>query len=96
MIVKLNIDLSNGFKPWKKMFIENEHRLKEHGGNLLFAGTEKDNDNKLTVIMKFDTPEGLNNFATDEDLKQTRAEAGAMLETTVVTLMNPESFNSTS
>ena len=41
------------------------------------------------------TEEGLNNFATDEDLKKTRAEAGAKLESTVVTLMNPESFNNT-
>tara|TARA_B100001778_G_C18346066_1_gene519783 strand:+ start:405 stop:695 length:291 start_codon:yes stop_codon:yes gene_type:complete len=95
VIVKLNIDLAKGFKPWKKMFFENEHRLLEHGGKLMFAGTEKDNDNKLIVIMKFDTPEGLNNFATDEDLKKTRAEAGAKLESTVVTLMNPESFNNT-
>ena len=95
MIVKLNIDLAKGFEPWKKMFFANEHRLKYHGGKLMFAGTEKDNDNKLTVIMRFDTPEGLNNFATDEDLKKTRAEAGAKLESTVVTLMNPESFNST-
>ena len=95
MLVKLTQDLKNGFAPWKAMLHENGHKLKEHGITCIFAGTEKDNDNKLTVIMRFDTPEGLNNFATDEDLKKTRAEAGAKLESTVVTLMNPESFNST-
>ena len=95
MVVKLNIDLANGFAPWKKMFHENEHRLNEHGGHLLFAGTEKDDDNKLTVIMRFDSPEGLNSFSSDEDLKKTREDAGAILESTVVTVMSSESFNET-
>ena len=95
MVVKLNIDLSKGFGPWKKMFFENEKRLNEHGGSLLFAGTEKDNDNKLTVIMKFNSPEGLNSFASDEDLKKTRSEAGALLETTIVTVMSSDSFTNT-
>ena len=95
MIVKLNINLSKGFAPWKKMFFENEKRLNQHGGSLLFAGTEKEDDNKLTVIMKFDTPEGLNSFASDEDLKKTRAQAGALLETTIVTVMSSESFTNT-
>ena len=51
MIVKMGIDLARGFEPWKEMFVKNEHRLNAHGGRLIFAGTEKDNDNKLTVIM---------------------------------------------
>ena len=45
--------------------------------------------------MKFDSPEGLNSFASDEDLKKTREEAGAILETTVVTVMSSESFTET-
>ena len=53
MIVKMGIDLARGFEPWKEMFIKNEHRLNAHGGRLVFAGTEKDNDNKLTIIMDF-------------------------------------------
>ena len=48
MIVKMTIDLARGFEPWKDMFIKNEHKLNAHGGRLVFAGTEKENDNKLT------------------------------------------------
>ncbi len=95
MIVKLNIDLSKGFEPWKKMFFQNEKRLNEHGGSLLFAGTEKENDNKLTIILKFNNPEGLNKFLSDEDLKKTRSEAGVLLETTVLTVMSTDSFTKT-
>ena len=72
MIVKMEIDLERGFAPWKEMFIDNEHKLNEHGGKLVFAGTEKDNDNKLTVIMDFESLESLQNFAGDEELTKIR------------------------
>ena len=95
MIVKMGIDLARGFGPWKEMFVTNEHKLNAHGGRLVFAGTEKDNDNKLTVIMDFDSPEALKSFASDEELSKIRAEAGAMLENSTVTMMCAESFTST-
>ena len=95
MIVKMTIELARGFEPWKQMFIKNEHRLNAHGGRLVFAGTEKDNDNKLTVIMDFDSPDALKSFAGDEELSEIRAAAGAMLETGVATMMSSESFLST-
>ena len=91
----MGIDLARGFEPWKEMFIKNEHRLNEHGGKLVFAGTEKDNDNKLTIIMDFDSPDALQSFAGDEELSKVRAAAGAMLETSTVTMMSPESFTNT-
>ena len=92
MIVKLTQDLARGFKPWKDMFHENEAALNALGGKLVFAGTEKDNDNKLTVIIDFDSPEALKAFGGHEELKAKRAAAGAILETTVGTPMSEESF----
>ena len=62
MLVKMEIDLAKGFAPWKKMFIQNEHRLNAHGGKLVFAGTPSDNENKLTVIMVFESMESLKKF----------------------------------
>ena len=95
MIVKMTIDLARGFEPWKDMFIKNEHKLNAHGGRLVFAGTEKENDSKLTIIMDFDSPESLKSFAGDEELSKVRAAAGAMLETSTVTMMSSESFTDT-
>ena len=92
MIVKLTQDLARGFKPWKDMFHENEVTLNALGGRLVFAGTDKDNDNKLTVIIDFESPEAMRAFAGHEELKAKRAAAGAILETTVVTPMSGESF----
>tara|TARA_A100001234_G_scaffold55626_1_gene47584 strand:- start:242 stop:529 length:288 start_codon:yes stop_codon:yes gene_type:complete len=95
MLVKMEIELAKGFAPWKEMFIKNENRLNAHGGKLVFAGTPSDNDNKLTVIMDFESMEALKNFGGDEELTKTRVEAGALLETSVMTIMNDESFTTT-
>ena len=95
MLVKMEIELAKGFAPWKEMFIKNENRLNAHGGKLVFAGTPSDNDNKLTVIMDFESMEALKNFGGDEELTKTRVEAGALLETSVMTIMNNESFTTT-
>ena len=95
MLVKMDIDLAKGFAPWKEMFIKNEHRLNAHGGKLIFAGTPNDDENKLTVIMDFESMEALKNFGGDEELAKTRVQAGAMLETGVMTIMSESSFTST-
>ena len=95
MIVKMGIDLARGFEPWKEMFVKNEHKLNAHGGRLVFAGTEKDNDNKLTVIMDFESQEALQNFAGDEELTKIRAASGAKLETAIATIMSSASFTKT-
>jgi hypothetical protein len=92
MMVKFTGDLARGFKPWKDMFQENEAALNALGAKLVFAGTEKDNDNKLTVIIDFESPEALQAFGGHEELKAKRAAAGALLETTVVTPMSGDSF----
>ena len=92
MMVKLTQDLARGFKPWKDMFLENEATLNALGAKLVFAGTEKDNDNKLTVIIDFESPEAMKAFAGHEELKAKRAAAGAILESTVITQMSGESF----
>ena len=91
MMVKLTQDLARGFKPWKDMFLENEATLNALGAKLVFAGTE--NDNKLTVIIDFESPEAMKAFAGHEELKAKRAAAGAILETTVITPMSGESFD---
>lgn len=96
MIVKLTQKLERGFGPWKAMFFENEAALNEMGGTLIFAGSEKEDDNTMHVIMEFSSPDGLKAFASNEELKAKRAAAGAILESTVVTILSSESFTSTS
>ena len=92
MIVKLTQDLARGFAPWKEMYIENKAELEAIGGKLIYAGSEKDNDNTMLVLIDFESPEAMKAFAGHEEMKAKRAAAGALLETTQVTVMSDESF----
>ena len=92
MIVKLTQDLARGFAPWKKMYFENKAELEAIGGKLIYAGSEKDNDNTMLVLIDFESPEAMKAFAGHEELKAKRAAAGALLETTQITVMSDESF----
>ena len=58
MMVKLTQDLARGLKPWKDMFHENEATLNALGAKLVFAGTEKDDDNNslLSSILNHPKP----------------------------------------
>lgn len=96
MIVKLTQDLERGFAPWKEMFFENEAEANALGAKLIFAGSEKDNDNKMIVLIHFESPEALKAFGGHEGLKAKRAAAGAILETTEITIMSDQSFTTTS
>jgi hypothetical protein len=49
----------------------------------------------MHVIMEFSSPDALKAFAGHEELKAKRAAAGAILESTVVTVLSSESFTST-
>ena len=92
MIVKLTQDLARGFAPWKEMQFENKAELEAIGGKLIYAGSEKDNDNTMLVLIDFESPEAMKAFAGHEEMKAKRAAAGALLETTQVTVMSDESF----
>jgi len=92
MIVKLTQDLARGFAPWKEMYFENKAELEAIGGKLIYAGSEKDNDNTMLVLIDFESPEAMKTFAGHEEMKAKRAAAGALLETTQVTVMSDESF----
>lgn len=78
------------------MFFENEAELNALGARLVFAGSEKDDDNKIMVIIDFDSPEAMKAFGGHEGLKAKRAAAGALLETTVITIMSDDAFTTTS
>ena len=92
MFVQLTQDLERGFKPWKEMYFENEAELNALGARLVFAGATKEDDNKMIVIIEFDSPEAMKAFATHEELRAKRAAAGAILESNVITIMGDEAF----
>ena len=69
-----------------------ESELNALSARLIFAGSEKDDDNKMMVVIDFDSPEAMKAFSGHEGLKAIRAAAVALLETTTVTIMSDQAF----
>ena len=92
ILVKGNITITKGFDTWKKMVHEQDDKLKEHGIKFIFAGTEKNNPNQLHVIMMFPDMETIQAFGADEELTEKRREAGAVIESSVMTPISDECF----
>ena len=78
MIVKIEGPIAT-FAKWKAMVQSNSEKIKKYGMTFLYAGTEKDNDSKITTIIRFDSMDGLKAFKADEQLHKERAAAGVVL-----------------
>ena len=92
MYVMLTQKLSKGFKSWKDMVHENKHKLESFKGRVIFAGSHAEDDNSMVDIMHYDDKEGLMAFKNDEELTKARQEAGALTETTVMTVMTEDAL----
>ncbi|MDC6457950.1 hypothetical protein OAW66_02455 [Alphaproteobacteria bacterium] len=63
-----------------------------NGNAILFAGTEKSDPTKLLTIIKFDSVETMQAFGADEELTEIRRQAGAVIESGVMTPISDEFF----
>ena len=92
ILVKGQITITKGFDTWQKMVYEQDGKLEEHGIKFLFAGTEKENPDQLHVVMMFPNMEALQAFGADEELTEKRKEAGAVIESAVMTPISGDYF----
>ena len=91
MFVKIEQKLSKGFNSWKTMMLANGDKIKKYGMTLVFAGTEKEDDNSMTVLVHFESPDWLKGFGSDAELTQARIDSGVIMDQSKMTIMNDES-----
>ena len=92
IVVKGEITITKGFDTWKAMVRKNQKRMEEMGMVMLFAGVQKDDLTKLHAIMKFPDLEALQAFGANEELTEERRQAGAVIESGVMTMMAEDEF----
>ncbi len=92
MYVMLTQKLSKGFKSWKDMVHENRSKLEGFKGKIIFAGSHAEDDNSMVVLMHYESKDGLMAFKNDEELIKARQEAGALTETTELTVMTDDAL----
>ncbi len=72
------------------MVFAQDPKLKEHGIQFLFAGTQRDDPTKHHIVMKFPNIEEVQAFREDKELTEARREAGAVIESGVMTPISNE------
>jgi len=92
IIMKSSIKITKGFDTWQAMVKSQEDKLNEMGIKFLFAGTEKDDPTQLHAIMIFPGMEVLQAFGSDNELTEIRRQAGAVIETGVMTPISEDYF----
>ena len=92
VIVKGEITITKGFDHWKSMVFSQEEKMAEMGMKFLFAGTEKNDPTKLHTVIKFESAEAMQAFGADEELTETRRQAGAVIESGVMTPISDSFF----
>ena len=91
-LIKWEITITKGLQTWKDMVYAEDGKLKEHGIKFLFAGTQKDDPTKLHVVMQFPNMEAVQAFRDDDELTERRREAGAVIESAVMTPISDDCF----
>ena len=92
VLVKGEITITKGFGTWKSMVKKNQDRMEEMGMVMLFAGVQKDDPTKLHAIMKFPDLEALQAFGANEELTEQRRQAGAVIESGIMTIIADDEF----
>ena len=92
VIVKGEITITKGFDHWKSMVFSQKEKMAGMGMQFLFAGTEKNDPTKLLTVIKFESVEAMQAFGADKELTETRREAGAVIESGVMTPISDDFF----
>ena len=92
VIVKGEITITKGFDHWKEMVFSQKEKMAGMGMQFLFAGTTTEDPTKLIAVIKFDSVEAMKAFGSDEELTETRRQAGAVIESGVMTPISDEFF----
>ena len=92
LIEKRSIRISKIFDTWHAMVKSQEKKLKSMGIKFLFASTEKEDPSQLHAIMFFPSVDALQSFGSDQELTETRRQAGAIIESGVMTPISVDYF----
>ena len=92
VLVKGEITITKGFEQSKATVFAQDKKRARMGTQFLFAGTEKNDPTKLHTVIKFESVEAMQAFGADKELTETRRQAGAVIESGVMTPISDDFF----
>ena len=92
VIVKGEITITKGFRSLEINGVLTKRENGWNGHAISLAGTEKNDPTKLHTIIKFESVEAMQAFGADKELTETRRQAGAVIESGVMTPISDDFF----
>ena len=78
------VEITKGWETWNKMAVEMNPEMESEGMKFIFKGCDMD-EKKVYMILEFESMEKGGEWLTRPDILQKRIDAGADVESTVIT-----------
>ena len=77
----MNVEITEGYEKWKKLFLSVDHIREQYGMKVLAYGHPKDNENKIYQVIEATSLEKIQEAMQDPELAKLRTDAGVNIET---------------
>lgn len=77
----MNVEITEGYEKWKKLFLSVDAQREKYGVKVLAYGHSKDNENKIYQVLEIESMERMQEGLADPVLAKLRTDAGVKLDT---------------
>ena len=77
----MNVEITEGYEKWKKLFLSVDAQREKYGVKVLAYGHPKDNENKIYQVLEIESIERMQEGLADPVLAKLRTDAGVKLDT---------------
>ena len=77
----MNVEITEGYEKWKKLFLSVDAQREKYGVKVLAYGHPKDNENKIYQVLEIESMERMQKGLADPVLAKLRTDAGVKLDT---------------
>ena len=77
----MNVEITEGYAKWKKLFLSVDAQREKYGVKVLAYGHPKDNENKIYQVLEIESMERMQEGLADPELAKLRTDAGVKLNT---------------
>ena len=77
----MNVEITEGYEKWKKLFLSVDAQREKYGVKVLAYGHPKDNENRIYQVLEIESMERMQEGLADPELAKLRTDAGVKLNT---------------
>ena len=81
MKIIMNVEINEGYKKWKQLFLSADDAREKYGIKVLAYGHPKDNENKIYQVLEVESMEKMQEAMQDPEIAKARTDAGVNLDT---------------